>query len=105
MLVSRLARGKICELTSTECDKSRAKLLKSLPTVSLALLLFATEMSIHQLHAEGLELLSGVCPECIRRGVVDVSKHEIALAFQQLLLQRGPGYLASLLRHDAEAIR
>jgi hypothetical protein len=77
-----------------------AKIIRSLPPTSLAILLLTLHLSIHQLRADGPDLLIPTSP--LLHGML---RYEVELCCQELVLQRGPGFLDALLCHCPHAVK
>jgi hypothetical protein len=80
--------------------KDQAHIIRSLPPTSLAVLLLTLHLSIHQLRADGPALLIPTSP--LLHGML---RFEVELCCQELILQRGPGFLDALLCHCPHAIK
>jgi len=86
--------------SSSVCYEDQAMLIKSLPVVSLAVLLFTLFISIHQLRADGPDIIHHQSPV-----QVPAFRAELELACEELMLQHGADYLVSLLNHNVRATR
>ncbi|KAI4843158.1 hypothetical protein E4T44_06896 [Aureobasidium sp. EXF-8845] len=80
--------------------KDQSSIIQSLPSTSLAILLLTLHLSIHQLRADGPDLLIPTSP--LLHGML---RFEVELCCQELTLQRGPGFLDALLCHCPHAIK
>ncbi|KAI4823156.1 hypothetical protein E4T44_06909 [Aureobasidium sp. EXF-8845] len=80
--------------------EDQSNIIRSLPPTSLAILLLTLHLSIHQLRADGPDLLIPTSP--LLHGML---RFEVELCCQELILQRGPGFLDALLCHCPHAIK
>jgi hypothetical protein len=80
--------------------EDQSSIIRSLPPTSLAVLLLTLHLSIHQLRADGPDLLIPTSP--LLHGML---RFEVELCCQELILQRGPGFLDALLCHCPHAIK
>lgn len=83
---------------------SQAHLINSLPSTSLAILLLTLHLCIHQIRADGPDILTLTRPHCCALHS-SLLRFEIELAAEELLLRHGPTFLDSLLCHDEDAIQ
>ncbi|KAF4549472.1 Hypothetical protein D9617_21g096930 [Elsinoe fawcettii] len=87
-------------LADTSSAVEKAKLLRSLPKGSLAVLLFTLMVSVHLLRAIGPQMvLYWTDPP-----FTEETRSDIELACEELLLRDGPSFLLGLLMHDRAAI-
>lgn len=80
--------------------EDQSNIIRSLPPTSLAILLLTLHLSIHQLRADGPDLFNPTSP--LLHGML---RFEVELCCQELILQRGPGFLDALLCHCPHAIK
>ncbi|KEQ71909.1 hypothetical protein M436DRAFT_73658 [Aureobasidium namibiae CBS 147.97] len=80
--------------------EDKALIIRSLPPTSLAILLLTLHLCIHQLRADGPNLLVPTSP--LLHGML---RFEVELCCQELILQHGPSFLDALLCHCPHAIK
>jgi hypothetical protein len=78
----------------------KSHIIRSLPPTSLAILLLTLHLCIHQLRADGPNLLIPTSP--LLHGML---RFEVEICCQELILQHGPSYLDALLCHCPHAIK
>jgi len=82
------------------CSEDQAMLIRTLPATSLAVLLFTLFISIHQLRADGPDIIHHQSPV-----QVPAFRAELELACEELMLQHGADYLVLLLDHNVRAVK
>jgi len=102
MLVSHLPirSARISTDTLTGDHEEKAFNIRSLPPTSLAILLLTLHLCIHQLRADGPNILIPTSP--LLHGML---RFEVELCCQELILQHGPSFLDALLCHCPHATK
>ncbi|GAM87751.1 hypothetical protein ANO11243_057780 [Dothideomycetidae sp. 11243] len=88
-------------LADCKSHKAKMELIRSLPSSSLAVILFSLMVSVHLLRAIGPQL-----SPCWSDGpLTEEARSDMELASEELLLRDGPDFLLGLLMHDMKSIK